>query len=247
MKSNVLKGIALAALTFGVSQAASAATTLTNTMTNIVTVAAGCDIAAVGIDFGIITAIPAGGTTTTNTPNTTAGVLVTGNNASGHPNQAYDGGATATSDTSPAVTASGNDTLSLTTPVGAVNGVLNTVIAAVPLASAGVYVVCTATPSSLTLTSSVAGSTTVAKVLPLATGASSTATSSKLAGVGGGAIATDIIDYDLTFAGVVANQAVPVVGISVFSGTYLATGKLTAPASPKQGYYTDVVTATLNF
>jgi hypothetical protein len=229
--STMLKTAAASAAVLMAAQAQ--AGSATNTMTNIVTVADACDVAAVGVDFGITTfPLPGTGVTSVVT-NTTAGNAIQGN--TGIPGAAADGGA--------------GDALSLTTPLGAVNTVLNTALSTLTSLGLGtlpgVYVVCTTTPTSITLTS---GANTVS--LGTSTSLYTGTFSSKMSGTGGGASGSNQIDYSLALTGTPVATAVAGLPISIFAGAYLVTG--TIPASQTgttvvPGTYSDVATATVNF
>lgn len=212
------------------ASAGARAGTETNTMTNIVTVADACDIVATGVDFGITTLpLPVAGVTGT-LANTGVGNVVTGN-ASNHPRAGLDGGA--------------DDTLALTTPLAAVNTVLNTVISAIDVGVPGVFVVCTTTPTAITLTS---GSRTLA--LPTATAAFTGTFNSKMVGVGGGAGAGNAIDYSLTLVGAPVSTAVTGLPVNVFSAVFTAVGLIPAAQGGNTvvpGYYSDTATAQVDF
>lgn len=206
--------------------------TASNTMTNIVTIVDACDIAAIGIDFGVqpgtISADIVGVTA-----NTTAGNTITGNTA--HPDAAADGGA------------ANDDELSLTTPVAALNGPITTALSTLIGTLPGVFVACTATPTSLVVTGDDADATldltTAGAVTP------NTDFDSELTPVGGGAEGT--IDYNITFTGVVASVDLGVPGVpALFTGVYTAVGTIPAATNTDvktAGFYSDVATATLTF
>lgn len=97
------------------------ATSITNTMTNTVTVANSCDVVAVGVNFGTITS-PTALTLPVNTANTAA-----------------DGGS------------AHDDTLGITTSVSALDTLIAPVLSAINVAVPGVFVACTTPPTSVTL------------------------------------------------------------------------------------------------
>lgn len=206
---------------------------VTNTMTNIVTVADACDVAAVGVDFGITT-FPLPGTGLISAiANTSTGNAITGN--TGAPGAGADGGA--------------GDALSLTTPLGAVNGVITTALSTLTGLGLGtlpgVYVVCTTSPTSITLTS---GANTVS--LGTSTSLYTGTFSSKMSGSGGGASGSNQISYSLALTGTPVSTAVVGLPVNIFTGAYLVTG--TIPASQTgntvvPGTYSDTATATVNF
>ena len=114
----------------------------TNVMNNIVTLADACDIVAIGIDFGVKSApIPAAGYSGVVTTNTTTGNALTGNTP--HPNAAADSASSGDGTT-------GNNNLSLSTGISALDGTVSTILSSVIGALPGVYVACTATPTSIT-------------------------------------------------------------------------------------------------
>ncbi|HUS23757.1 MAG TPA: hypothetical protein VM369_02325 [Candidatus Binatia bacterium] len=206
-----------------------------NTMTNIATVADACDIVAVGVDFGITTVpLPATGIIAV-TPNTSLGNLVTGNTS--HPSAAVDGGA------------GNDDTLSLATPISALNSLISPLLSGVVGALPGLYVACTTSPTSVQLLSAAAGA--VSYNLPISLGGLPVGTySGRMTGVGGGATGANSIDYTMTFIGSPVSTAVgggfP---LSVFIGAFTVTGTIPAAQSGTivPGYYRDSATAQVNF
>lgn len=208
---------------------AASAGTVTNNITSIATVANTCDIVGIGVDFGITTVpLPAAGLTSV-TPNTTVGNTVTGNTA--HTRAGADG--------------STDDTLALST-AGTVGTAINTVLAGVSLALPGVYVACTSSPTAISVTSAAGGSYT----LPVALAAVPTGSfAGKMVGVGGGATATNRIDYTLTFVGTPTSTAVAGLPTGLFIGAFTATGAVPATQSTTvvPGYYADVATAQVDF
>lgn len=238
VKAN-LKGIAAATL-LGAAGAANAAS-VTNDMTNIVTIIDSCDIVAIGVDFGIrsgsitsdvIASLAVGS-------NTTTGNTATGNSA--HPDAGKDGGAT------------NDDELTLSTGVGVVDGVIATALTNVIAAATGpgVYAACTTTPTKLTVASAANGKAPAD--LPVAAGVVNVDTfNSDLAGVSGPADTDNgTIDYKLAFAGVVASVPGGVPGVpAIYTGLYTAIGTIPAATNTDlkpTGHYTDVATATLEF
>ncbi len=236
--------VSLAAATAVLGTGAANAGSLTNIMNNIVTLADACDIVAIGIDFGVKSApIPAAGYSGVVTTNTTSGNAVTGNTP--HP---YAGADSATSGDG----TSGNNTLSLSTGVGALDAPVSTLLSTVIGALPGVYVACTATPTSITLVSSSSGAT--AYNFPTAVGGTPSGTfTGKMKGVGNGASASNTIDYSITFAGTPANTTVPggaALGLpSLFIAPFTAIGAMsgTQTGSVVPGQYWDGATATVNF
>lgn len=225
----------LGALGIAAVSGAASAGSATNTLTSIATVTDSCDIVAVGLDFGIThMPIPAGGITTT-TPNTSVGNALSGNSV--HPDAADDGGA------------GNDDELSLSLPDAVTSGLISTALGLVSTASAGVYVACTTTPSSITVTSSAAGATPYS--LPVTLGASPSGSfAGKMAGIGGGATSGNELSYTMSFVGVPASTAIGGgLPLNLFTGAYVATGTVPATQSGTvvPGYYADVATATVNF
>jgi hypothetical protein len=208
----------------------------TNTMTNLVTVADACDIAATGVDFGIVTLPVSSSGVLPAIPNTSTGRAATGN-----------------SGRTDAVDGSTDDDLALTTPLSAVNTVVNTAISTLNTAGAGVsgvLVVCTTTPTAITLSSANGSS------LSLGTTAASLYTgtfNSKMVGVGGGATGSNAISYSLSLTGTPVSTAVTGLPVSIFSAAFLVTpttggilgtqtGNTIVP-----GYYADSATAQVDF
>lgn len=216
----------------------------TNVMNNIVTLADACDIVAIGIDFGVKSApIPASGYAAQVTTNTSTGNAVTGNTA--HPKAAADSASTGDG-------TSGNNSLALLTGVSALDGAVSTVLSTVVGALPGVYVACTATPTSITLVSTASGATLYN--FPTTLGALPSGTfSGKMAGVGQGAIASNTVDYNITFAGVAVNTTVPGGGAlglpSLFIAPFTAIGAIpgTQTGTVVPGQYWDGAIATVNF
>lgn len=232
-KLNTMSGWAAASV---LTLAASAvyADTTTNTMTSVATVTDACDVVAVGVDFGIFRAPIAAAGVISTTPNTSAGNTVSGNSV--HPNAGGDGGA------------GNDDELSLTTPDPVTNGLLSTVLSSISTAASGVFVACTSSPTAITVTSSAAGATPY--TLPVALGGvPSGSFAGKMGGVGGGAAASNTLDYTVTFVGSPVSTAVGGILPTVFTATFLATG--TVPATQTgtvvPGYYADVATAQVDF
>jgi hypothetical protein len=215
--------------------ATAAAGTATNTMTSIATVTDACDIVAVGLDFGITSLpLPATGIISA-TPNTSAGNAVSGNSL--HPNAANDGGA------------GNDDELALSTPDATTTGLIATVLGTISTAASGVFVACTTTPTSISVTSGAAGATPYS--LPTTVGGSPSGTfAGKMGGVGGGAGGSNALDYTITFVGTPVSTAI--VGglpVTIFTAAFLGTG--TVPATQGgtvvPGYYADVATAQVDF
>lgn len=231
---------AAATLITGAAHAGSA----TNVMNNIVTLADACDIVAIGIDFGVKSApIPAAGYSTVVTTNTTTGNTTTGNTA--HPNAAADSAASGDGTT-------GNNSLSLSTGITALDGTVSTLLSTVIGALPGVYVACTATPTSITLVSSAVGATPYN--FPVTVGGTPAGTfTGKMQGVGNGAGGSNSIDYSITFAGTPADTAVAGGGAlglpSIFVAPFTATGAIpgTQTGTVVPGQYWDGATATVNF
>lgn len=249
MKKVVQKTLFTAStLVLALSSSMATAGTATNTMTNIVTLADACDIVAIGLDFGISSApIPPGGILATALQaNTTAGNLITGNTS--HPDAASDGGA------------QNDDELTLITPLGALTGVVSSALSVVVGAVPGVHVACTTSPTSVSLTSST-GSTPfqLYQALtppPLSVGTLAGAPvgtfSGTMTGVGGGASATNTINYELTFTGVsLAVGGTNLPGLpAIFVGEYLVLGGAipgTQTGTVVPGFYSDVATAQVDF
>jgi len=231
---------AASALFAGAAQAGSA----TNVMNNIVTLADACDIVAIGIDFGVKSApIPAAGYAAQVTTNTSTGNAVTGNTA--HPNAAADSATTGDGTT-------GNNSLGLVTGVSALDGAVSTVLSTVIGALPGVYVACTATPTSITLVSAASGATPYNFPITLGGTPSGTFTG-KMAGVGQGATASNTVDYSITFAGTPVSTTVPggaALGLpSLFIAPFTAIGAIpgTQTGTVVPGQYWDGAIATVNF
>lgn len=203
---------------------------VTNTMTNIVTVADACDVVATGVDFGITTIpLPATGIPSI-LANDSVGNAVTGN-AGLNPSAGSDGGA--------------GDTLSLTTPIAAVNTVINGLLSAINVSVPGVYVVCTTTPTAITLTS---GANNLS--LDTAIAAFSGTFNSTMTGVGGGATGSNAISYSLTIVGTPVSTAVAGLPVNVFTAAFVATGLIPASQTGNTivpGYYSDTATAQVDF
>lgn len=225
----------LVATAAAVASGAALAGSATNTMTSIATVTDACDIVAIGLDFGITSLpLPATGVISA-TPNTSAGNAVSGNSL--HPNAARDGGA------------GNDDQLTLSTPDATTTGLIATVLGTISTAASGVFVACTTTPTSISVTSGAAGATPYS--LPTAIGGSPSGTfAGKMGGVGGGAGGTNTLNYAITFVGTPVSTAI--VGglpVTLFTAAFLATG--TVPATQTgtvvPGYYADVATAQVNF
>lgn len=204
--------------------------TETNTMTNIVTVADACDVVATGLDFGItILPIPSIGIPSV-LANTALGNTVTGN-AGLNPGAGRDGGV--------------DDTLRLVTPIGAINTVINTVLASVNVGVPGVYVVCTTAPTAITLRSG-----TNLLNLPTTTTAFTGTFNGKMTGVGGGAGAANAINYALTVVGTPVSTAVTGLPVNVFVAAFAAVGLIPGAQGGNSivpGYYTDTATAQVDF
>ena len=206
------------------------AQTETNTMTNIVTVMDACDIVATGVDFGMtVLPIPSVGIPSM-VANTAVGNAMTGN-AGVHPGASRDGGV--------------DDTFELLTPVSAVNTVINTAIGSVNVGAPGVYVVCTTTPTSITLRSG-------ASVLALPTTATAfTGTfNGNMTGVGGGAGAGHSLSYALSLVGTPVSTAVVGTPVNVFVAAFAAVGLIPGAQGSNSmvpGYYSDTATAQVDF
>jgi len=229
-----------ATLAAGVAQAGSA----TNVMNNIVTLADACDIVAIGIDFGVKSApIPASGYSAVVTTNTSVGNTVTGNTA--HPNAASDSASTGDGTT-------GNNSLSLATGISALDGTVSTVLSTVIGALPGVYVACTATPTSITLVSSASGASAYSFPVSLGSVPSGSFTG-KMQGVGQGATASNSVDYSITFAGTPVSTAISggaALGLpNIFVAPFTAIGSIpgTQTGTVVPGQYWDGATATVNF
>lgn len=206
---------------------------ISNTMTNIVTIVDSCDLAAIGIDFGVQPGSISSDIVGTQA-NTTAGNLLSGNGT--HPDAATDGGA--------------DDTLSLNTPVAALNGPISTALSTLVGTLPGVFVACTSTPSTLVVDGADGDATlsldTVAAATP-----NTDFDSELLPSAGGAAGATGSIDYTVQFTGVVASVDLGVPGApALFTGVYTAVGTIPAASNTDvktAGFYSDVATATLTF
>lgn len=227
-KSAALWGLALA------SSMASAGTA-TNTMTSVATVTDACDIVAIGLDFGLTSLpLPAAGVPGT-AANTTLGNSSTGNTS--NPKAATDGGA------------SNDDELTLTVGDATTTGLISTVLTSISTTAAGVFVACTSSPTAITITSSAAGATTYN--LPVTTGTAASGTfNGKMAGVGGGATASNLMSYTMTFTGAPASTAIGGgLPLNLFTAEFLAVGSIPASQAGTvvPGYYADVATAQVDF
>lgn len=234
MFKRLTTGVAASILCSGSALAASAS----NNLTNIVTIQDACDIVAIGIDFGITTApVPAGGVqgaVVTNTGGATAG-----NAATGHPDFNKDGAA----DTNP------DDNLTLAIPVTGVNALLDPVLATIVENLPGVYVACTLTPTEITVASVDDATTEIILPTTLPPPAAPVFTS-KMKGVGGGAVTANTVDYTMTFAGAaVAPPGGLPLPIPFFLAAYTAVGAIpeTQSGTIVPGFYTDVVKATVEY
>ncbi|MED5389686.1 MAG: hypothetical protein VX793_12580 [Pseudomonadota bacterium] len=216
------------------------ASAVTNTMTNIVTLADACDVAAIGTDFGVLSApIPSGGVNNVITANTATGNAVTGNDA--HPNAGADGGA------------GNDDTLELNTPIATLNTALAAILdplTAQALTVPGVYVACTTTPVSVTLEGPRVTGGSVNFTTTTTAGSQGPILTSIMDGVGGGAVATtNQVNYELSFTETVVSQ--DVLGlVNLFTGVYTSIGSIPGDQTGNTvvaGNYTDVLTATVEF
>lgn len=233
MKAIVTRSVV--GLGFALASAGASAGSATNTLTSIATVTDSCDIVAVGLDFGITHMPLATGGITSTTPNTTAGNAVSGNSV--NPSAADDGGA------------GNDDALSLSMPDATTSGLINTVLSAITTTAAGVFVACTTTPTSITVTSSASGAS--AYSLPVTIGGTPSSTfSGKMAGIGGGASGSNLMNYTITFTGAPVSTAIGGgLPLNLFTASFLATGNVpaTQPGTIVPGYYADVATAQVNF
>ena len=190
----------------------------TNEMTNIATVQAGCDIAAIGIDFGFVPSATGGGQTSANA-NTSAGNTVTGNSA--HPDRAADGEA--------------EDDLAFSGALGTLlNASIGTVFNATADLVPGVYVVCSVTPDEVTVTNS-DGTETV-----LFNGTAVTANAT-LAGE------MDSADDSLTYSAAFSGLALDLGILGAFAASYTAVGTIDADQTANPGFYTEVWEASVEF
>lgn len=216
------------------------ASAVTNTMTNIVTLADACDVAAIGTDFGVLSApIPAGGVNNVITANTATGNAITGNTA--HPDAGADGGA------------GNDDTLTLNTPIATLNTALAAILdplTAQALTVPGVYVACTTTPASITLEGPRVTGGSVSFTTTTTAGSAGPVVTSIMDGVGGGAVATtNQVNYQLDFTETVVSQ--DVLGlVNLFTGVFTSIGSIPGDQTGNTvvaGNYTDVLTATVEF
>lgn len=219
-----MKSIKLVACSAGLLlSAGSMAATQTNTMTNIATVVGGCDIVAIGANFGLIQS-PMAGPDTSFVANTS-----TGNTGAANPDHA-------------GLNADGNspdDDISLVTGVGLIDAALTPLVSGLLTLNPGVFVACTATPGDITLESG-ANTATLSKADLATTAFSSAMTHTN---------ATDTLPYDLTFTtAVVDTTGVPLISAFLASFQVLpGGGNVPVATDPVAGDYTDVVTATVNF
>lgn len=226
---------ALAAAVIGGMSLSAHADSLTNTMTNIVTVVDSCDIVAVGVDFGVVgAAIPAAGISSV-VANSSAGNLITGNTT--HPNAAADDGAGT------------DDVLTLNTGISALDGAISTVLSTVVGNVPGIYVACTTTPTAITVTSTGSGATTYN--LPTTLAAAPVGTmAGKMAGVGGAATASNTVDYTMVFAGAPVVSDPGSLGlVNLYVAAYTVTGLISATQSGSvvPGFYADAAVAQVDF
>lgn len=216
----------------------------TNLMNNIVTLADACDIVAIGIDFGVKSApIPASGYSAQTLTNTTTGNALTGNGS--HVKAAADSATSGDGTT-------GNNALSLSTGVSALDPLVSTVLSTVIGALPGVYLACTTTPTSITLVSSAAAA--VPYAFPTSLGGLPSGTfTGKMAGVANGATAANTVDYSITFAGTPVSTAIPggaALGLpTIFIAPFLAVGAIpgTQTGTVVPGQYWDGAVATVNY
>lgn len=225
----------IASLLIAGTPAAAMADSQTNTMTNIVTLADACDIAAIGVDFGVQAASIPGAGIISATANTATGNAITGN--TDHPSAGVDGGA------------GNDDDLALTTGIGVLDTAISTVLSTVIGVLPGVYVACTTSPTAITVTSSAAGATPYS--LPTALlGTPSGSFAGEMAGVGGGATGANTLDYTLSFIGSPVNTDPGNLGlVTLFIGAFTATGTISGSQSGTvvPGYYEDAAVAQVDF
>lgn len=202
-------------------------------VTNQASVADACDVAAIGVDFGMTTfPLPAAGITSA-IPNTASGNAITGN--TGQPGAGADTGETS---------------LNVSSGVSAIDSVISTALSTLSTAGLGtlpgVYVICTTAPTSITLTS--ANGTTIN--LGTATSLYSGSFSSKMVGTGSGAGASNKISYTLTLSGTPVSTGVTGLPLNIFSAAFTASGNIPASQAGNTivpGSYSDTATATVNF
>ncbi len=235
----------IVALGAGPAQAA----TVTNSMTNIVTVADACDVVAIGMDFGVMTPggqtlLPAVALLQGNTDtNATAP-----NADTGHP----DAGADGSGGTDPDSTGSTNDDdLTINTGLPLIQGAVNTLltnILATALGSGalpGIVVACTVAPTDVTLTSEGGQSVSLDEL-------ATTTFSGTMSGVGGGAGVANELDYELQLLGAVPDVSAitgTIAGFTIFAYT-VTTGSILADQTGNDvvpGFYTDAAIATVEF
>lgn len=215
------------------------AQSVNNTMTNIAEVVDACDIVAIGIDFG---EIPASVGASAIVPSATANTALAAQNAN-HPDRAADG------------TAANDDELSIAaTGIGAVDTAVSALLTAINSAVPGIYVACTAAPTSVVLTTatdSLNFPTTVAGAAAFAAANTVGGQMDQVDGAGAIVAGGDDLDYTLTFVGAPATtadlNAVVALIPAFYVGIFAATGTIDAGQTLATGFYTEVATATVNF
>lgn len=211
----------------------------TNTMTNIAEVVDACDIVAIGIDFG---EIPASVGAAAIVPSATANTALAAQNAD-HPDRASDG------------TAANDDELSIgVTGIGAVDTAVSALLTGISTAVPGVYVACTAAPTSITLTTatgSLSFPTTVAGAAGFAAANTVGGQMDQVDAAGAIVAGGDDLDYTLTFVGAPATtadlNAVTALIPAFYVGIFAASGTIDAGQTLATGFYTEAATATVNF
>lgn len=215
------------------------AQSVNNTMTNIAEVVDACDIVAIGIDFG---EIPASVGASAIVPSATANTALASQNAD-HPDRAADG------------TAANDDALSIAaTGIGAVDTAVSALLTAINSAVPGIYVACTAAPTSVVLTTATGSlnfPTTVAGAAAFAAANTVGGQMDQVDGAGAIVAGGDDLDYTLTFVGAPATtadlNAVVALIPAFYVGIFAATGTIDAGQTLATGFYTEVATATVNF
>ena len=239
IKRNFLRCVSvLGALALAMPAGQALAQSASNTMTNIAEVVDACDIVAIGIDFG---EIPASVGASAFVPSATANTPLAVQNDD-HPNSAADG-------------PGNDDDLSIAlTGIGPVDTAVSALLTGISTAIPGVYVACTAAPTSITLTTATGTSNFPTTVVGAAAFATSNTVSGQMDQVDAtGAIVAggDDLDYTLTFVGAPATtadlNAVTALIPAFYVGIFAAVGTIDAGQTLATGVYTEAATATVNF
>lgn len=211
----------------------------TNTMTNIAQVVDACDIVAIGVDMGIV---PATVDAAAFVPSATANTALASQNA-GHPDRAADG------------TDANDDELTISaTGIGPVDTAISALLTGINAAVPGIYVACTAAPTSVVLTTATGSlnfPTTVAGAAAFAAANTVGGQMDQVDATGAIVAGGDDLNYTLTFLGAPATtadlNAVTALIPAFYVGIFAATATVDAGQTLSTGFYTEVATATVNF